>query len=74
VDINNSSSNLGTTQTAVAEAGTYTVTDTTTGRATVTLTTPQNLVLYIVSPTQALAMVGDDNTGIVAIGSLYKQF
>jgi hypothetical protein len=74
VDINNSSSNLGTTQTAVAEAGTYTVTDTTTGRATVTLTTPQNLVLYIVSPTQAFAMVGDDNTGIVAIGSLYKQF
>ncbi len=74
MDTNNSSSNLGTTQTGVAEAGTYTVTDTTTGRATMTLTSPQNLVLYIVSPTQAFAMVGNDNTGVVAIGSLYKQF
>jgi hypothetical protein len=74
VDINNSSSNLGATQTGVAEAGTYTVANATTGRAAMTLTTPQNLVIYIVSPTQAFAMVGNDNTGVVAIGSLYKQF
>ena len=39
-----------------------------------TLTSPQNLVLYIVSPTQAFAMVGSDNPGIVAIRSLFKQF
>jgi hypothetical protein len=39
-----------------------------------TLGSPQNLVLYIVSPTQAFATVGSDNTGVVAIGSLYKQF
>jgi len=74
VDINNTASNLGATQTVTGEVGTYTVTDMITGRATMTLTSPQNLVLYIVSPTQAFAMVGSDNTGIVAIGSLFKQF
>jgi hypothetical protein len=72
-DINNSASNLGATQTVSPEAGTYIVA-TTGNRATITLTSPQNLVLYIVSPTQAFAMVGNDNTGIVAIGSLFKQF
>jgi hypothetical protein len=77
VDINNDASDLGATQLGVAEVGTYAVTDTTKGRATMTLTSPQNLVLYIVSPTQAFVMVGgngNDNTGIVAIGSLFKQF
>lgn len=77
VDINNNASNLGATQTGVAEVGTYAVADATKGRATMTLTSPQNLVLYIVSPSQAFAMVGgngNDNTGIVAIGSLFKQF
>ena len=76
VDINNNASNLGATQTVSPEAGTYTVA-TSGNRATMTLTSPQNLVLYIVSPTQAFAMVGgngNDNTGIVAIGSLFKQF
>jgi hypothetical protein len=73
VDINNSASNLGATQTVSPEAGTYTVA-TSGNRATMTLTSPQNLVLYIVSPPQAFAMVGNDNTGIVAIGSLFKQF
>jgi len=73
VDINNSASNLGATQTVSPQAGTYTIA-TSGNRATMTLTSPQNLVLYIVSPTQAFAMVGSDNTGIVAIGSLFKQF
>jgi hypothetical protein len=73
VDINNNASNLGATQTVSPEAGTYIVA-TSGNRATMTLTSPQNLVLYIVSPTQAFAMVGSDNTGIVAIGSLFKQF
>jgi hypothetical protein len=76
VDINNSASNLGATQTVSPEAGTFTVA-TSGNRATMTLTSPQNLVLYIVSPTQAFAMVGgngNDTTGIVAIGSLFKQF
>jgi hypothetical protein len=76
VDINNNASNLGATQTVSPEAGTYTVA-TSGNRATMTLTSPQNLVLYIVSPTQAFVMVGgvgNDNTGIVAIGSLFKQF
>jgi hypothetical protein len=77
MDINNNASDLGATQMGVAEIGTYAVTDATKGRVTMTLTSPQNLVLYIVSPTQAFAMVGgngNDNTGIVAIGSLFKQF
>jgi hypothetical protein len=76
VDINNSTSNLGATQTVSPEAGTYTVA-TSGNRVTMTLTSPQNLVLYIVNPTQAFAMVGgngNDNSGIVAIGSLFKQF
>jgi hypothetical protein len=76
VDINNNASNLGATQTVSPEAGTYIVA-TSGNRATMTLTSPQNLVLYIVSPTQALVMIGglgNDNTGIVAIGSLFKQF
>jgi hypothetical protein len=73
VDINNNASDLGATQTVSPEAGTYTVA-TSGNRATMTLTSPQNLVLYIVSPTQAFAMVGNDNTGVVAIGSLFKQF
>jgi hypothetical protein len=74
VDVNNAASDLGATQTIAGEIGTYTVTDATTGRATMTLSSPQNLVLYLVSPTQAFAMVGGDNTGIVASGSLFKQF
>jgi hypothetical protein len=73
VDINNNASNLGATQTVSPVAGIYTIA-TSGNRATMTLTSPQNLVLYIVSPTQAFAMVGNDNTGIVAIGSLFKQF
>jgi hypothetical protein len=74
VDINNSVANPGTTQTITGEVGTYTVTDATTGRATMTLGSPQNLLLYILSPTQAFAMVGSDNSGIVALGSVFKQF
>jgi hypothetical protein len=76
VDANNSATNTGATQTTTGEVGTYTVdtSATTTGRATMTLASPQNLVLYIISPTQAFAMVGTDNTGIVALGSLFKQF
>jgi hypothetical protein len=79
VDINNDVGNLGKTQTGGTEVGTYTIidptnTDAAKGRATMTLTSPQNLVLYIVSPTQVFAMVGNDNTSVVAIGSLYKQF
>ena len=73
VDANNSATNTGATQTTTGEVGTYTV-DATTGRATMTLASPQNLVLYVISPTQAFAMVGSDNTGIVALGSLFKQF
>jgi hypothetical protein len=73
VDINNNASNLGATQTVSPVAGTFTVA-TSGNRATMTLTSPQNLVLYIVSPTQGFAMVGNDNTGIVAIGSFFKQF
>jgi hypothetical protein len=73
VDINNTASDLGATQTVASETGPYTIA-TSGNRATMTLTSPQNLVLYIVSPTQAFAMVGTDNTGLVAIGSLNKQF
>jgi hypothetical protein len=73
VEINNNASTLGATQTVSPVAGTYTIA-TSGNRATMTLTSPQNLVLYIVSPTQAFAMVGNDNTGIVAIGSIFKQF
>ena len=70
LDINN----FGTLATGQANVGTYTITDAAQGRAVMTLTSPQNLVLYFVSPTRAFAMVGNDNTGIVAIGSLDKQF
>jgi hypothetical protein len=73
IDVNNNVASLGATQTVSPEAGPYAVAASG-NRATMTLTSPQNLLLYIVSPTQVFAMVGNDNTGVVAIGSLDKQF
>src|SRR4029077_9494568 len=55
LDINN----FGVTQTGVSNIGTYT-TIPATGPTTMALTQPQNLVLYLVSPTQVFAMVGVD--------------
>ena len=66
-DINN----FGTTQTGVAEIGTYLPVPAGTIRGTLSLTTG-NFVLYLVSPTQFFAL-GTNSTG-VAVGSLYKQF
>jgi hypothetical protein len=69
LDINN----FGTIQTGVSNVGTY-ATVAANGRTTMTLTQPQNLVLYFVSPTQIFAMVGVDINKTVASGSLYKLF
>jgi hypothetical protein len=64
---------FGATQTGVSNLGTYAI-NTVTGRVTMPLTQPQNLVLYLVSPTQAFAMVGADVNHTVASGSLYHQY
>ena len=69
LDIND----FGATQTGVSNIGTYSI-NTLNGRITVQLTQPQNLVLYLVSPTQAFAMVGADSNHTVASGSLYQQY
>jgi hypothetical protein len=69
LDINN----FGATQTGVSNIGTY-ATIATNGRTTMTLTQPQSLVLYFVSPTQIFAIVGADTNKTIASGSLYKLF
>jgi len=77
VDINNNASDLGATSNGCNRSRHVRSYGRDERPGTMTLTSPQNLVLYIVSPTQAFAMVGgngNDNTGIVAIGSLFKQF
>jgi hypothetical protein len=67
LDINN----FGTTQTVAPNVGTYTAVSAN-GRTTMLLNPTRNFVLYLVSPTQILAL--DTDTTGVAIGSLYKQF
>jgi hypothetical protein len=69
LDIND----FGATQTGVSNLGTYAI-NTVTGRITMPLTQPQTLVLYLISPTQAFAMVGTDSKHTVASGSLYHQY
>ena len=69
LDINN----FGATQSGVSNIGTY-GTIGSNGRTTMQLTQPQNLVLYLVSPTRAFAMVGSDSNHTVASGSLYFQY
>jgi hypothetical protein len=69
LDIND----FGATQTGVSNLGTYAI-NTVTGRITMQLTEPQNLVFYLISPTQAFAMVGTDSNHTVASGSLYNQY
>jgi hypothetical protein len=65
--------NFGVTQTGTSNIGTYSI-NTSNGRITMQLTQPQNLVMYLVSPTQAFAMVASDSNNTVASGSLYNQF
>ena len=55
LDVNN----FGATQTGLSNLGTYSI-NTLNGRITMQLTQPQNLILYLVSPTRAFAMVGSD--------------
>jgi hypothetical protein len=69
LDINN----FGVPLAGVSNVGTY-ATVAANGRTTMTLTQPQNLVLYFVSPTQVFAMVGVDTAKTVASGSLFKLF
>lgn len=65
------------TQTGVPTFGTYII-NITSGRIGMQLTQsipqPQNLVLYLISPTQAFAMVGTDSNHTVASGSLYNLY
>ena len=68
LDINNFGA-LTTGQTAI---GTYTPVAASSGRTTVLLNPTRNLVLYLVSPTQAYAL--DTDTTGAASGSLNKQF
>ncbi len=69
LDINN----FGATQTGVSNLGTYAINNST-GRITMTLTQPQNLVMYLISPTRAFVMVGTDSNHTVASGSLYNLY
>ena len=71
LDVNDFGTTTGAT--GVSNLGTYAV-NTVTGRITMQLTQPQNLVLYLISPTQAFAMVSTDSNHTVASGSLYNQY
>jgi hypothetical protein len=68
LDINN----FGTLTTGQTAIGTYTAVAASSGRTTVLLNPTRNLVLYLVSPTQAYAL--DTDTTAAASGSLNKQF
>jgi hypothetical protein len=71
-DINND----GTTQTGVANSGTYAADSSPTGtlRGTAHLTTTPNLVLYMVSPTLFYVLEVDPSPAGSTVGVLSNQF